>query len=341
MNLDQNVAAEVLQQTQDSIPADSTSAISEIGEGVQALGRLIAQGEWARAWEQISAGVTQWAIDFGPRFVSAVFVGALFYLLYRVVFRLASRIFGRSGDRSSSALQDLVLNGIRFLGLALVTLLVLAQLGLDITAAVAGLGILGLALGFAAKDSLENFLAGVTIILDRPFDVGDVVEIEGVYGTVTRFTLRSTRIRTAQHRLLIMPNVGMINQPLLNHSGFRFVRVDIPFGIAYKEDIDEAREVIIAAVGDDERFLDKIDPQVVVTELGDSSVNMQLRLYVRDAGDELAVRWQYIERVRKALRDAGIEIPFPHLQLFLDEAKAFDEQPLRVSVRSGEENEQA
>jgi small conductance mechanosensitive channel len=116
----------------------------------------------------------------------------------------------------------------------------------------------------------------------------------------------------------------MINEPLLNHSALRFIRVDIPFGIAYKEKIDAARAVVLAAVGEDDRFIDKLDPQVVATGLGDSSVNMELRLFVERAADELPVRFEYVERVREALRDAGIEIPFPHLQLFIDEAKAFE-----------------
>lgn len=328
-----------LLQDRDSAPPDSISAIGEIGEEVQEFGELIVGGRWSVAWEQTSEGLARWAGDFGPRLLGALFVGILFYFLYRVLFRLASRILRTKSDRSSSALRDLVLNTIRFLGLALVALLVLAQLGLDITAAVAGLGILGLALGFAAKDSLENFLAGITIILDRPFDVGDVVEIQNVYGTVTRFTLRSTRIRTVRHRVLVMPNVSMINQPLLNHSALRFLRVDVPFGIAYKEDIDEARTVVLSTIGEDDRLIDKADPRVVVTELGDSSVQMELRLFVKEAKDELAVRWDYLERIRGALREAGIEIPFPHLQLFVEEAKAFEARPLPVSILRGKEGD--
>jgi small conductance mechanosensitive channel len=324
----QNVTDVLQQAAQDSISADSISPIGEISDGVQEIGELIVSGKWSMAWGQISTGLTEWAVGFGPRLLGALFVGAVFYVLYRISFRVASGLLRARSDRSSSALRDLLLNTIRFVGLALVVLVVLAQLGLDITAAVAGLGILGLALGFAAKDSLENFLAGITIILDRPFDVGDVVEIEGVYGTVTRFTLRSTRIRTVRHRILVMPNVGMINQPLLNHSAFRFVRVDIPFGIAYKEDIDKTRAVLLAMIGEDERLIDKADPQVVVTKLADSSVNMELRLFVKEARDELAVQWEYVERIREALREAEIEIPFPHLQLFIDEAKAFKGQAI-------------
>ncbi|MDX1393262.1 MAG: mechanosensitive ion channel family protein [Gemmatimonadota bacterium] len=330
----QDIPGQILQSAQDSVPADSVSAIGEIGAEVTEIGQLIVRGEWALAWTRFSEGAVQSAIDFGPRVLAALFVGGIFYVVYRIIFRIVERILKASGQRGSAGFRDLVLNTIRFVGLALVALVALAQLGLDITAAVAGLGILGLALGFAAKDSLENFLAGVTIIMDRPFDVGDVIEVEGVYGTVTRFTLRSTRVKTVQNRILIMPNIGMINQALINHSAQRFVRVDVAFGIAYKEDIDHTREVVLAAVvRDDERLVDKIDPQVVVTELADSSVNMQLRLFVRDAANQLQVRWEYLERVRKALAAADIEIPFPHLQLFIDEAKAFEGTSLGRSGR--------
>jgi small conductance mechanosensitive channel len=321
----QDVIPDLSTQTvPDSIPADSISAIGEIGEGVRQLGELVVNGEWALVWDRIWGGAVQSVIDLGPRLLAALFVGVLFYGLYRIVFQVSSRLLRTRSKRESSALRDLVLNTVRFLGLSFVVLLVLAQLGLDITAAVAGLGILGLALGFAAKESLENFLAGLTIILDRPFDAGDIVEIDGTYGTVNRFTLRSTRIRTVDHRILVVPNARMINEPLLNHSALRFIRVDIPFGIAYKEKVAEARAVVLAAIGEDDRFIDKLEPQVVATGLGESSVDMELRLFVERAADELPVRFEYVERVREALRDAGIEIPFPHLQLFIDEAKAFE-----------------
>jgi len=119
----------------------------------------------------------------------------------------------------------------------------------------------------------------------------------------------------------------MITNRVVNHSKQNTLRVDIDFGIAYKEIPDEARQVLLPIVEDDDRVLSRPDPSVIVTGMGDSSVNMKLRFYIRDASDELGVRWDYTEKVRETLREADIEIPFPHLQLFVDEAKAFADAP--------------
>ena len=102
------------------------------------------------------------------------------------------------------------------------------------------------------------------------------------------------------------------------------IRLDIPFGIAYKERPEEAREVLLPIVEGDDRILAEPSPTAVVTEMGDSSVDMSLRFYIRDPGQEVPMRWEYTEKVRETLREADIEIPFPHRQLFLDEAKALE-----------------
>jgi small conductance mechanosensitive channel len=110
----------------------------------------------------------------------------------------------------------------------------------------------------------------------------------------------------------------------MNHTKRNVLRLDIPFGIAYKERPDEAREALLPIVEDDDRILSDPSPTAVVTEMDDSSVNMLLRFYLRDPSQEVPMRWEYTEKVRETLRDADIEIPFPHRQLFLDEAEAFE-----------------
>jgi len=148
---------------------------------------------------------------------------------------------------------------------------------------------------------------------------------------VKEISLRSTWIETPSNTVLVMPNTLMINQKLINFSRHGVLRVDVDFGIAYKEDIDRAREVVMSTVRDEDRITSDPGAQVVVTELGDSSVNLQLRLFVNDSSLEYPLRFEYTEKVKKALDAADIEIPFPHLQLFIDEAKAWQEEPLRVA----------
>jgi small conductance mechanosensitive channel len=175
----------------------------------------------------------------------------------------------------------------------------------------------------------------VTILLDRPFRVGDWVSVDGKYGRVTNITLRSTRLRTLNQETVIFPSVQMVTQPVTNHSDGSPLRVDVPFGIAYKESIDDAREVVMATIDEsDDRLVRKKEQKVVTTALNDSSVDMALHLYVRDPGDAVGVRFEFTEKIRKALAAADIEIPFPHLQLFIDGAEGLKGISLPIDQRS-------
>jgi small conductance mechanosensitive channel len=216
------------------------------------------------------------------------------------------------------------LKSFRVLAFFFIGTVVLDQIGVNVAVLVGGLGIAGIVAGFAARDSLENFIAGVTVLVDKPFRVGDYIEIDDQYGQVDEITLRSTRIRTVRNRIMILPNTQMITQRVLNHTKRNVLRLDITFGIAYKERPAEAREVLLPLPKDDDRILSEPSPTVVVTEMSDSSVDMALRFYIRDPSQEVPIRWEYKEKVRETLREADIEIPFPHRQLFLDEAKAFE-----------------
>lgn len=137
-------------------------------------------------------------------------------------------------------------------------------------------------------------------------------------------TLRSTRIRTLNREEVVIPNVQMISQPLVNQSSIGRLRVDVPIGVAYKEDLDRTRETVMALVQDDDRLASDPPARVVVTRLNDSSVDLELHLFVNDPSQAVPVRYEYTEKVRKALGEADIEIPFPHLQLFVDGADGLE-----------------
>ena len=314
-----------------SAAGDSVGAsLDRIGEQVTATGRLILEGEWGLVFQRSMEGLTNLAIGLVPSLLSALFVGLIFYGLYRLLISVAGGVLRRSRS-VDQGLETISMRTLRVLGWSFILVLVLSQLGINVAALIAGLGIAGLALGFAAKDSLENFIAGVTILLDRPFSVGDWVTVDTHYGKVEHITLRSTRIRTPNNQTVVFPSLQMVTKAVVNHTTGAPLRVDVPFGIAYKERVQDARDVVMGLVDrDDARLAPGADHKAVVTGLGDSSVDMQLRLYLGDPGDAVAVRCEYVERIFEALKDADIEIPFPHLQLFIDEAKALHDTPVRV-----------
>ncbi len=306
---------------------DSVSdALSNLGEGVSSAGRLLLQGEWDALMTRVVDGTLHMGGELAPKLLSALFVAVFFYALYRILLGAGSRIMKRS-PKVDAGMQAIGVRTFRVLGLGFVGVMTLSQLGVNVSAILAGFGIAGLAVGFAAKDSLGNFISGVTILLDRPFEVGDWVKVGDIYGQVRELTLRSTRIRTLNREMVVIPNDQMVNQAVWNQSGTDSYRVDVDFGVAYKEDIDETRAVVMGLVQGEARLAPGREPDVVVTRLNDSSVDFQLRMWVQDAGLSVPLRLEYTEKIRKALGQADIEIPFPHLQLFIDEAKGLAALP--------------
>ncbi len=308
----------------DTATADTADALTQLGRDVGEAGRLLISGEWDLFSRQLYTGLADLVVDFVPKLLVALLVFILFFGIYRALLSVLRRFF-RGSKKVDTGLQNLLVKTFRVVGFVFITMMVLAQLNVDIAALLAAISIAGIAVGFAARDSLENFISGITILMDKPFRIGDNIEVEDVYGTVEEITLRSTRIRTLNHEYMVMPNSMMINQKLMNHTILGMVRVEVPFGIAYKEFPQQARDVVIKLPEGDARIHPDYKPEVVVTELANSSVNMALRLYLINPKLAVPVKLEYVEKIREALREADIEIPFPHLQLFVDEAKAFQE----------------
>lgn len=313
----------VPQEEVDTAAVDTSDAVGDFGRQIGQATDALTSGDVSGFWTQVSEGFLALAIGFVPLLIRGVVVFFLFYIGYRVVRNLLGRVLHRS-SKVDRGLESLLMKTFRIAALSLITVLVLAQFGINVTSLIAGLSIVGLAVGFAARDTLENFISGVTILMDRPFRVGDQVEVDGTYGTVEEISLRSTRLRTLNNTVMVMPNITMVNQKLINHAMLPLVRVQVAFGIAYKEDMQAAREAVLATTEGDDRMAKEPPPKVVVTELGDSSVNMELRFFLADASTEVPMRFEYVEKTKRALDAAGIEIPFPHLQLFIDEAQAFE-----------------
>jgi small conductance mechanosensitive channel len=162
-------------------------------------------------------------------------------------------------------------------------------------------------------------IAGFLIFWDRPFKVGDFITTLDKYGEVREITMRTTRIRTMANTYVVIPNKQIIGDMLINHSLYGEVRVNVPVGIAYKERIADARRTLLPAAAGVPGVLRAPPPEVVPVELGDSSVNLEVRVWIDDPAQERRVFAEVLEASKVALDDAGIQIPFPHLQLFVDD----------------------
>ncbi len=261
--------------------------------------------------------VADMLLGFVPRLAAALIVFLLFWLLVRLT-RPTLRALLRRADIAETLTKLLIDNVYRFVILGLGLVMAASQLGINVGAALAGIGVAGIAVGFAAQDSIANSIAGFLIFWDKPFQVGDYVTTQGRYGVVRNITMRTTRIRTMENTYFVIPNRKVIEEPLVNHSMYGETRVNVPLGIAYKEKIPQAREVLLKAARSIEGVMEDPAPAVVVTELGNSSVNLEVRVWIGEAGDERRVFFGTLEACKLALDEAGIQIPFPHLQLFVD-----------------------
>jgi small conductance mechanosensitive channel len=244
--------------------------------------------------------------------VANLLVGIIVYLAFYVAWQLIKRLLATILENSetdattASFLQTVLKYGILLIG-------VVAALdagGIDTSAALASLGIAGLTIGFAARDALSNLISGILIFVDRPFVVGDLVEIEDHYGKVSEITLRSTRIITSDGKMLAVPNTEVINKTVASYTNFPHLRLDIPVTIGVDEDIERARHLLLELVMDNPDYLDDPPARVVTKALNDYNVQIELQAWIRDERQHVDMRSELREQAFNALNQAGVDMPF-------------------------------
>lgn len=193
---------------------------------------------------------------------------------------------------------------------AVLLISVASMVGIATTSFIAVLGAAGLAVGLALQGSLSNFAGGVLILTFKPFKVGDIIEAQGYLGTVNEIQILYTLVDTFDNRLVIIPNASLSNDSLTNYSAYTDRRVDLTIGISYSDDIQKAREVTLATLAKDERVYQDPAPLVLVGDLGESSVDLKIRIWAHT--DNLwPVYWDMLENIKVAFDENGITIPFP------------------------------
>lgn len=205
--------------------------------------------------------------------------------------------------------------------LAFVIIAALDQLGVNTTSIVAVMAAAGLAVGLAMKDSLQNFAAGVMLITQRPFKLGDFVEVAGVMGIVEKINIFSTLMRSGDNLEIIVPNGHIYADTITNYSARDTRRIDMIFSIGYDDDLKLAKTLMTDIVTGHQQVHADPAPVIRVAELADSSVNFQVRPWV-NADDYWPVRAEIIEQIKTAFDENGISIPFPQMDVHLDKPAA-------------------
>lgn len=205
------------------------------------------------------------------------------------------------------------------LGIGLKVLLLISvagMVGVQTTSFIAVLGAAGLAIGLALQGSLANFAGGVLILFLRPFKAGEYIEAQGVAGTVDTISIFHTVLKTPDNKTVIVPNGSLSNGNIVNFSRQPTRRVDINIGIDYGDDVKQARALLLALAQADQRVLKDPEPVVWLVSLGDSSVNLSLRMWTRTE-DFWGVFWDIQEQAKESFDANGITIPFPQRTVHL------------------------
>jgi len=230
--------------------------------------------------------------------------------------KTATRKWLERSGKVDQAISDFLSNCVRYIVLIFTFIMVLSQFGIETTSLIAIFGAAGLAIGLALQGTLSNIAAGVMLLIFRPFKVGDFVEASGIAGTVKSISLFVTELATPDNVQILSPNASVWGATVKNYSHHETRRVDFVVGIDYGDDIDKAMATIHAVINADSRAHKDPAPMVVVGNLGDSSVDLIVRVWC-NAGDYWGVKFDLTKAFKEKLDAAGISIPFPQRTVHL------------------------
>ena len=277
--------------------------------------------------EQVDVGLIQSylqelpekAFHLGIRVLLAVvvfFIGTQLIKLIRKIVRKSLQ--RRNAERGAIQFIDSFIKGILYI---FMLFMIASGFGLDAAGVAALVGSAGVAIGLAIQGSLSNFAGGVLILILKPFVVGDYIKDSvGNEGTVTEIQLFYTKLQTYDKNIIIVPNGALSNANVTNMNMAAERRLDITVGISYNADIRKARQVLMQLLEKDEKVLQKEIKRVVVTELGDSSVNLSIQCWTKNE-DYWDTKWRLTEEVKYALDEADIPIPYPQMDVHMDAVK--------------------
>lgn len=262
---------------------------------------------------QLLNQLTEFFVLYTPRLLGAIAVWLVGSWLIKALTKGMSKLMeNRDIDVS---LRPFLQGTVSTLLRVLLTISVLGMVGIEMTAFIAVLGAIGLAVGMALSGTLQNFAGGVIILLFKPFKVGDVIEAQGFTGKVSAIRIFNTILKTPDNKTIFIPNGGLSTGSLTNYSTEEKRRVDWTFGIGYGDNPEVAEKILKNLIHADNRILnDPAEPFIAVSELADSSVNLAVRTWVM-AGDYWDVFFDMNRKVYNAFNAEGINIPFPQMDV--------------------------
>jgi small-conductance mechanosensitive channel len=267
-------------------------------------------------WDIINKKLATWLeaiIMHLPNFVVAIIIAIVFSIIARIAGKVMKKILLQTleSQQTANLLASIFKMGILVAGI----FIALDFLGLTgaVTSLLAGAGIIGLAIGFAFQDMTENLIAGIVMGIRKPFQIGDVVETDKVFGTVKTINLRNTLVETFFGQLEIIPNKILFRNVLTNYSTVGIRRIEVPVGISYADDPECAAQAIVAHINQFDFVIKKDETAVFAEEFSDSSIKLLLWFWIDYPGETsyMQARHKAVVGVKQALNNADILIPFP------------------------------
>lgn len=287
-----------------------TEMADHIGESMpDAVSDVVENPSLIKRWLD---SATPKVISFAIQLVIAVVILLVGLKVIKVIVRMLKRSFERSNVEKGVA--TFLCSMVKYILCFILVMILLSQFGVTTGSVVAVLGSAGLTVGLALQGSLANFAGGVLILVLKPFVVGDYILTEGTEGTVEGITIFYTRLLSVDNKLIVIPNGTLSNSIITNVSHMDIRRVDIRVGVDYASNLAKVKDVMMAVAASDEAVIKDSQIDVFVAELADSSVNMEVRVWVNNA-DYWTTKWRMTENIKNAFEENGIEIPYPHMHI--------------------------
>lgn len=253
--------------------------------------------------------IKNYVLEYSPKLISALIILFVGLWVTSIITKLVKKVMRK---REIEPTLVLFVGNLIFWALRILVLVtVITQLGIGTSSFVAILGAAGLAVGLALQGSLSNFAGGVLIILLKPFKVGDVIEAQGIIGTVKEIKMFSTVITLPENKTAIIPNASLSNDKIINFTINGTLRVDLVIGVDYDSNFKQVKEVVFNILEKHPLILKEPAPSVFVKSLNNSSVDFAIRPWTK-AEDYWTVHAEILETCKLAFDEAGIEIPYPH-----------------------------
>ncbi len=259
--------------------------------------------------------ITDFATVYGLKLIGAIIVLIIGLWIIKAIMNKIRKVMDKKNMDES--LKPFLLSMISILLKILLIISVLTMVGVQMTSFIAILGAAGLAVGLALSGTLQNFAGGVMILIFKPFKVGDFIEAQGYMGVVKEIQIFVTILTTPDLKTVIIPNGGLSTSSLVNYSAEPTRRVDWSFGIAYGDDYDKAKKMVLDLFKEDKRILADPEPFIALGEMADSSVNITARAWVKGE-DYWGVFFDMNEKFYKNADKHGLSIPFPQMDVHLD-----------------------